>query len=134
MTTLLSLHIESAVDPGTADLTHSMTRISISQMMLLLTQGKEIPALKRALPIFEEILAKRNLYVLPPNDIGQVSSQTQSRLESISEAYGSPYPKIGVGSSRSEQREKSPIFDVDFLGVDFLYEWQNGELNFTAQA
>lgn len=61
MTALLALHIESALDPDETDLVRFMARISISQTILLLNQGKEIPALKRALPVFEEILAKKNL-------------------------------------------------------------------------
>ena len=54
MTALLALHIESALDPTQTDLVHSMNRISISQTMLLLGHGKDIPVLKRALPVFEE--------------------------------------------------------------------------------
>lgn len=62
---LLALHIESALDPTETDLIRSMSRISISQTMLLLTQGREIPVLKRALPKFQEILMKGNLYLVP---------------------------------------------------------------------
>ncbi|UKZ63978.1 uncharacterized protein TrAtP1_005200 [Trichoderma atroviride] len=59
ITALLALHIESALDPAETELVRSMARLSISQTMLVLTQGREIPALKRALPVFEEILAKK---------------------------------------------------------------------------
>jgi hypothetical protein len=71
MTVLLALHIESAVDTSESDLVRSMARISISQAMLILTQGKEIPALKRALPIFNHILTKENLSLVPCNSSGE---------------------------------------------------------------
>ena len=40
-------------------------------MMLTLAEGKELPALRRALPIFEEILSKNNLHLVPPSSFGQ---------------------------------------------------------------
>ena len=46
MIALLALHIESALDPTETDLVRSMAQISVTQTMLLLTQGKEIPAIK----------------------------------------------------------------------------------------
>ncbi|KAF4614328.1 hypothetical protein G7Y89_g15409 [Cudoniella acicularis] len=133
ITALLALHIESALDPAETDLVRSMARISISQTMLVLTQGKEIPALKRALPVFEEILAKKNLYLVPPNILGQVPAQSQSQDNSMADAYASPHTQVSVVSSQLEQFENNPSFDVDFLGFDFLDEWQIGQLDFTGQ-
>jgi hypothetical protein len=101
--------------------------------MLLLTQGKEIPVLKRALPIFEEILAKKNLYLVPPNILGQVPAQSQSQDNSMADAYASPHTQGSVVSSQLEQWENNPSFDVDFLGFDFLDEWQIGQLDFNSQ-
>jgi len=123
ITALLALHIESALDPGETDLIRSMARISISQTMLVLAQGKEIPALKRALPVFEEILTKKNLYLVPPNVSGQVPVQSQSQDNGMADAYAS---QAGAVSSRPEQGESNLSFDVDFLGFDFLDEWQIG--------
>ena len=77
MTTLLALHIESALDSTETYLIRSISRISISQTMLVLTQGREIPALKRALPIFEEILTKNNLYLVPPDSLGQSNCKSR---------------------------------------------------------
>lgn len=68
---LLALHIESALDTTETTLIRSMSQISISQMMLFLKQGREIPVLKRALPIFEKILTKNKLYLVPSNNLGQ---------------------------------------------------------------
>jgi hypothetical protein len=110
-----------------------MARISISQTMLVLTQGKEIPALKRALPIFEEILVKKNLYFVPPNILGQVPAQPQSQDNSMADAYSLPHPQVSVVSSQSDQWEDNSSFDVDFLGFDFLDEWQIGQLDFTGR-
>jgi len=110
-----------------------MARISISQTMLVITQGKEIPALKRALPVFEEILAKKNLSLIPPNILGQVPAQSQSQGSSIADAYASPRTQVSAASSQLDQCENNPSFDVDFLGFDFLDEWQIGQLDFTSQ-
>jgi len=125
--------LESALDPAETDLVRSMARISISQTMLFLTQGKEIPVLKRALPIFEEILAKKNLYLVPPNVLGQVPAQSQSQDNRLADAYASPHTQGSVVSSPLEQWENNPSFDVDFLGFDFLDEWQIGQLDFNGQ-
>ncbi|KIX03057.1 uncharacterized protein Z518_06607 [Rhinocladiella mackenziei CBS 650.93] len=133
ITALLALHIESALDPAETDLVRSMARISISQTMLVLTQGKEIPILKRALPVFEEILAKKNLYLVPPNILGQVPAQSQSQDNSMADAYASPHTQVSVVSSQLEHCENNPSFDVDFLGFDFLDEWQIGQLDFTGR-
>ncbi|KAL2432884.1 Fusaric acid cluster transcription factor FUB12 [Exophiala dermatitidis] len=136
MTALLALHIESALDTAETDLVRSMARITISQTMLLLTQWKEIPALKRALPVFEEILAKHNLYMVPhpPNTLDQVqvSALSQPHSSSMTDAYGSTHTQGSVIPLQLEQPENNnPLFDVDFLGFDFLDDWQIGQLDFT---
>jgi hypothetical protein len=134
ITALLALHIESALDPAETELVRSMARISISQTMLLLTQGKEIPVLKRALLVFEEILAKKNLYLVqPPNILVQVPAQSQLQDNSMADAYASPHTQVSVVLSQLEQGENNPSFDMDFLGFDFLDEWQIGQLDFTGQ-
>ena len=104
--------------------------------MLFLTQGKEIPALKRALPVFEEILVKNNLYLVPSNILGQVPAQSQSQSQdnSMADAYASPHTQVSaVSSSQLEQCENNPSFDVDFLGFDFLDEWQIGQQDLTGR-
>jgi len=126
MTALLALHIEAALDPAESDLVRSMARISISQTMLVLTQGKEIPVLKRALPIFEEVLAKKNLYSVPPNILGEVPARSQSQHNNIADAHAEPYTQLSELPSQLEQWEDNPAFDVNFLGFDFLDEWQIG--------
>ena len=135
ITALLALHIESALDPAETDLVRSMARISISQTMLLLTQGKEIPALKRALPVFEEILAKKNLYLVPPNIVGQVParSQSQSQDNSMADAYALPHTHVSVIPSQLDQGGNNPPLYEDFLGFDLLDEWQIGQLDFSGQ-
>ncbi|KAI1137545.1 fungal-specific transcription factor domain-containing protein [Hypoxylon sp. FL0543] len=131
MTALLALHIESALDPAETDLVRSMARISISQTMLVLTQGKEIPALKRALPVFEKILAKKDLYLVSPDIPFQAPAQPELQDNSMADAYASPHTQISVASPQVEQRcENNTMFDVDFLGFDFLDEWQIGQLDF----
>lgn len=101
--------------------------------MLVLTQGKEIPALKRALPVFEEILAKKNLSLVPLNILGQVSPQSQPQNNSMTNTYASPDTQASVVASQSAQWENNPSFDVDFLGFDFLDEWQIGQVDLPGQ-
>ncbi|KAM3476104.1 hypothetical protein MY8738_007094 [Beauveria namnaoensis] len=59
---LLALHLEAALDPSESELVRSMSRISISQAMLALYQLREIPAVKKAIPLFELILSRKKLY------------------------------------------------------------------------
>ncbi|KAK3048838.1 hypothetical protein LTR09_009733 [Extremus antarcticus] len=131
MPALLALHIESALDPGETDLVRSMARISISQTMLVLTQGKEIPALKRALPVFEDIVAKKNVYWVPPTNLGQIPAQL-SQNNSMADAYSSLHPQINVVSSQSEQYVYDPPLGLDFLDFDFL--WQIEQLDFAGRS
>lgn len=94
--------------------------------MLVLTQGKEIPALKRALPVFEEILAKNNLYLVPPHILGQVPAQLQSQDNSMADAYTSPNTQVHIVPSQLEQGESNLPLYGDFLGFDFLDDWRLG--------
>lgn len=131
MPALLALHIESALDPAESDLVRSMARISINQTMLVLAQGQEIPALKRALPVFEEILAKKNLYLVPLNNTDRVPVQSQGH-NNLAETYASPHTQASMASSQLGQ-DGNPSFYGDFLGVDFLDGWQIEQLDFTGR-
>jgi hypothetical protein len=126
MTALLALHIESALDPDETDLVRSMARISISQTMLVLSQGKEIPALKRALPVFEEIVAKKNLYSVPPNILSHVPTQPQSQDANMADTYALPHPQASIVPSQLEQGENNPLLYGELLGLDFLDDWRLG--------
>jgi hypothetical protein len=124
MTALLALHIESALDSTKTELVRSMARISISQTMLVLTQGKDIPVLKRALPIFKEILTRRSLHLVP---------QLQPQDSSMADENASPHLDTSLLLSQLEQDENNTLFDVNLLGFDFLDEWQIGQLDFTGR-
>jgi hypothetical protein len=126
MALLLALHIESALNPNETELIRSMARISISQTMLVLSQGKEIPALKRALPVFEEILAKKSLYSVPPNITSHIPAQVQSQDTSMADAYALPHPQISMVPSQVDQGESNPPVYGDFLGLEFLDDWRLG--------
>lgn len=133
MTALLALHIESALDPAQTELVHSMARISISQIMLVLTQGKDIPALKRAIPVFEEILSKNNLFLTAPNNLSHAVPDAQPRDNSMSQAHSPPQPQANVFPAEPDQFDNNMSFDVDFLGFDFLDEWQLGQMEFAGR-
>jgi hypothetical protein len=126
ITALLALHIESALDPAETDLVRSMARISINQTMLVLIQGKEIPVLKRALPAFEEILIKKNLYLVSLNILGQGPALWQSQDNSMADAYTSPNTQASIVPSQLEQSESNLPLYGDFLGLDSLDNWIGG--------
>ncbi|KAK2928006.1 hypothetical protein FoTM2_010867 [Fusarium oxysporum f. sp. vasinfectum] len=65
---LVALHVEIALDPSESEVNQSISRISISRLMLILNQMKEIPSIAQVLPVFEHVLAKRNL-VSPKTDV-----------------------------------------------------------------
>ncbi|KAK7216836.1 hypothetical protein V2G26_004839 [Clonostachys chloroleuca] len=127
---LLALHIESALDPTETDLIRSMARISISQIMIILNHGKEIPALKRALPVFEEVLARKKLSLISLSNLHQEPIRPQPQDDAI-DAYSSPRGQMGADSSQVEPPVNNLSPNVDFLGFDFLDEWQVGDLEFT---
>lgn len=123
MTALLALHIESALDHTQTDLVRSLDRTSICQIMLVLVEGKEIPAIKAALPIFEDILAKNNLHTvrLAAASEASVLSQPQDWQESSS---GSPHTASNSMLPHSFQHESDmPLFG-DVFGLDFLNDWR----------
>lgn len=130
---LVALHIESALDPTETQIVHSMARISISQAMLVLIQGKEIPALKRALPLFENILAKKNLYLVPPNTLSQAPTQSTLSDRNMLDIFISPNEEVSTTLSQFEYIESDPSLYVDFLGFDLLDEWQIGQMDLTHQ-
>ncbi len=120
-----------------------MARISISQAMLLLTQGREIPVLKRALPIFNRILTKENLlsvmpsclprqssvqrtakYDVPSRFSGQVPAHPPSQDDNAVDAYGSPHEQGSGASTEWEQWQDDAILNIDILGFDFSDQWQ----------
>lgn len=121
MMVLLAMHIESAFNPSETELVQSMSRISISQTMLLLNQGKDIPVLKRALPVFEDILAKRGSLTI---DI-----TSQSTLPPRSETSSTPdmYSTTAIDILHSGQPESNPTLYEDLLGLDFMDDWKLGD-------
>lgn len=127
MAALLALHIETALNPDETDLSRSVARISISQTMLVLGQGKEIPVLKRALPVFEGILAKNLLYSLPSKAASRVSMQPQLQSSRAADAYASPASQANGVLSQPEQSESNLPYYGDYAGLDFLGDWELGD-------
>lgn len=130
---LLALHIETALDPTETDLVHSMARISISQTMLVLTEGKEIPALKRALPLFEDIISKKRLFLVS-NTVCDAPTQLQSEGDSFTDMYALPHTHVGTSLSQIEQWGDDQMLYGDYLEFEFLDQWQIGQLDFTRQS
>lgn len=125
MTALLALHIESALDTAETDLVRSMSRLSISQTMLALAQGKDVPVLKRALPIFEDIMTKKNLHLVGQVPVEPFRSGPDHRVD--------PNVEQDNGLQSLQGETDSMLFDVNFLGIDFLDEWPMGPTEFDTQ-
>jgi len=128
MTALLALHIETALDATETDLVRSMARISISQTMLLLDQGKDVPVICRALPAFQQILAQRSsLVLLPAVDQSLMAAPSQAPAEGIPSETGSlENSAVATAAFGGLEENFAPFeFDFDFLPRDFLDQWQD---------
>ncbi|CEJ91840.1 hypothetical protein VHEMI07528 [[Torrubiella] hemipterigena] len=121
MMVLLAMHIESAFNPAETELVQSMSRISISQTMLLLNQGRDIPVLKRALPVFGDILAKKG-------DLA-IDITSQSTLPPRPETSNTPdmYFTTAIDVLHSGQPSNNPTLYEDLLGLDFMDDWKLGD-------
>ncbi|RMJ17995.1 hypothetical protein CDV36_002310 [Fusarium kuroshium] len=128
MPALLALHIETALDPSETDLVRSMAKLSINQTMLVIDQVKDFPAISRALPAFEMVLSKKNLYSTSTSHFGSVRSPSNQGQQSESSVLLHEHNHID--SSHIELGEHlSP--HGDFLGFDFLDRWEIDQLDFT---
>ncbi|KAJ4171932.1 hypothetical protein NW754_007528 [Fusarium falciforme] len=127
MPALLALHIETALDPSETDLVRSMAKLSISQTMLVLDQIKDVPAISRALPAFEMVLSKKNLYSTPSSH--SESMQSPSAQDRPNQSSALLHAHTGIDSHLGLGEHLSP--HGDFLGFDFLDRWEMEELDFT---
>lgn len=121
--TLLALHIESALDTSETDLIRSMSRISIGQTMLVLNELREIPVIKRAMPIFEVVLAKKNLY---PTSFGPADSVPQ--IDDRQNEPDLPRPQMGAFVPQDVQGDCT-FYLGDFIDFDVLDRWEVGQLD-----
>ncbi|OAA41943.1 Fungal transcriptional regulatory protein [Beauveria brongniartii RCEF 3172] len=131
---LLALHLEAALDPSESELVRSMSRISISQAMLALYQLREIPAVKKAIPLFELILSRKKLYdggrgggpADDDDDAPQVCSPPESPWEEKEEEAGTvvPPPRLRPNAELADvPGEFFDSFVQDFLEYDAVGKW-----------
>uniref|UniRef100_A0A8H7NGJ1 Transcription factor domain-containing protein n=1 Tax=Bionectria ochroleuca TaxID=29856 RepID=A0A8H7NGJ1_BIOOC len=123
---LLALHIEMALDLSETELARSMARVSINQTMLALGQMQHVPAIKRGLPAFESVLAKKDLYQVTGRSQAEKASPripTTGQHAPDDATHPSSVPQRGVSSADSGLVDY-PSFPEDFLGYDFLDRWQ----------
>lgn len=122
---LLALHVEAALDPSESELARSMARLSISQAMLALHQLREIPAIKKALPLFELILSRKKLHGnysgAPPEAAGD-AQWDGADVVLRSEQQGGAETDGGVSFDS---------FVQEFLEYDTLGRWEFGQLDFS---
>ncbi|KAL2673668.1 hypothetical protein Neosp_012111 [[Neocosmospora] mangrovei] len=126
MPALLALHIETALDPSETELVRSMAKLSINQTMLVIDQVKDVPAISRALPAFEMVLSKKNLYSTPSSrseSMQSPSNQGSNQSSVLLHAHTDIDSHAGLGEHLSPHG--------DFLGFDFLDRWEMEELDFT---
>ncbi|KAI8713678.1 Zn(2)-C6 fungal-type domain-containing protein [Fusarium sp. LHS14.1] len=128
ITALLALHIESTRDSSESSLIRSMARISIQHTMLALDQIRDTPAIKRALPAFEMVLSKNKLYPVSLSDAEQVSIMHPiSQDDSLNDRHVLLPTQSDMAFSQNEQS----FLSGDFIGFEFLDQWQIGQLDFT---
>ncbi|KPM36019.1 hypothetical protein AK830_g10553 [Neonectria ditissima] len=117
---LTALHIEAVLDPTESDLTRSISRISLSQAMLMLKQVREIPAIQRAIPIFEQVIAQNNICSVPTDVAGwdtYVSTPTGQRHEpENSTALDAAHDEFLLHDASEEYK----LWFRDLLGFDYL--------------
>ncbi|CAH0053554.1 unnamed protein product [Clonostachys solani] len=123
---LLALHIETALDLSETELARSMARVSINQTMLALGQMQHVPAIKRGLPAFESVLAKKDLYQVTGRSHAEKASPripAAGQHAPYDGAHLSSVLQPGISSADSGLTDY-PSFPEDFLGYDFLDRWQ----------
>lgn len=147
MMALLAFHLETALDPTESDLLHNMARVSISQTMLLLSQGKEISAVKRALPLFEKILTKKKLLGLAPeHDLPATQDPRQQDVPMQATTLEDMHRVAEGGSNQRasdvdfvlatspgllfQQSGDDVSYDIDLLSSHLFPDWQVGQVWF----
>ncbi|KAJ3549754.1 hypothetical protein NM208_g329 [Fusarium decemcellulare] len=117
---LLALHIEIALNRGEQEMTRSISRIFISQSMLLLRQMAEVPPMNGILASFERFLARHRI---TPAETGvEIIAPTDGPEVNVSqEFHGTTW---GAGSFAAGWQDL-PDFDFsgDFTGFGFLDTW-----------
>lgn len=95
--------------------------------MLALHQLREMPPIKKAIPIFELILAKKGLYreVTIPKQVNSAQEEPETGPDTQSQDQSSdvPAPDNLDGSYDS--------FITEFLEYDTLNKWDFGQLDFS---
>lgn len=125
MPALLALHLEAALDASETELVRSMSRISISQTMLALNQLREIPVIKKAIPLFELILARKNLYMNPTaTSVSEATRQDDSVWNGVDPLNRNDVP-------HDESRESFDLFIQEMLEYDTLDKWDFGQRDFS---
>lgn len=104
-----------------------MARLSIKQTMLALSQVQSIPAIARALPAFDLVLSKYNLYSSQDRD--QEPTPRRSLLDQEGQGEASLLSPTPSSMNTSQIRAGGyPLLTSTFLGFDFLDRWDPGQL------
>ncbi|KAM3513692.1 hypothetical protein MY11210_002703 [Beauveria gryllotalpidicola] len=103
----------------------SMSRIAISQAMLALYQLREMPAVKKAIPIFELVLSRKKLYDDGPGpaDAPQVCTTSPPDESPSKEAERVPRLLQPDAELVDVPGEYFDAFVQDFLEYDAVGKW-----------
>ncbi|KAK3369228.1 hypothetical protein B0T24DRAFT_658756 [Lasiosphaeria ovina] len=123
MPALLALQIEAALDASETDVVRSMSRIAIGQTMLVLTQLREIPAIRRAIPVFEASPPPPPLPPLPQQMVHGGVAAGFGLPPILTPPQDADVPPA-VGDYELFQLSTSGEFDVDW--------WEPGQLDFAS--
>lgn len=99
--------------------------------MLVMGQLKEIPAIKRAIPVFELVLANKNLPAAPAVPPSKNASQSlvEDQNEDISACINRLQPDLYQLQDASG--ELYGAFLGDFLDFNVMDKWEFGQNDFT---
>ncbi|KAH7109788.1 hypothetical protein EDB81DRAFT_375234 [Dactylonectria macrodidyma] len=117
---LLALHIETALDTAELDVTRSMSRISISQAMLVLKHMAEIPPIQQILPIFERVLARHNLTPCTTDALNSNALQRNPEPTTNKEVHDAPWYAGFFATGWQDLPDFDDFSFDDFTGFEFV--------------
>ncbi|KAH7127316.1 fungal-specific transcription factor domain-containing protein [Dactylonectria macrodidyma] len=115
---LLALHVETVLDTTESEVNQSISRISISRVMLILKHMAEIPSIQQVLPIFEQVLAKYNLTSCPANAASSSIVNTEWEPAPSEQGYDAGWR----GGFPMTGWQDLAEFDVPMLGDFSIFE------------
>lgn len=99
--------------------------------MLVMGQLKEIPAIKRAIPVFELVLANKNLPAAPAMPPSKTTSQSLSEGHNEDTSTFMDRLQPDMYQLQDAPGELYDAFLGDFLDFNVMDKWEFGQNDFT---